>query len=638
MSAATTLILLLISGWPGEHDTFHPKCNNVSYPDALFYEDTTLICDVTNYRLVFDVDIPAETLSAETEVSLTMLESCDSFVLHFSGFTVDDIEVDDQSLSFSRVDSFLIVYLDGTQPEGTDLICKVYYHGKPQPAAGGFGGGLYIDPDPEGVTFACNAPWGAKHWFPCQDNPADKATMEMIVTVPEGYEVISNGALDSADRTGDWWTFHWIESHPIATYLIVFAASGNYALTEDTAIVDGNPLPLYHWVLAPDSTELTPEFMGVKEMVEYFSELFYPYPFADEKYAQVAAPVGGAMENQTCTHFNTAYNWNWDAIIAHELSHSWWGNSTTCGLLKHMWLNEGFATYCEALWMEHVDGEEGYNTYYSNYIEDVYLSHNQSHNEPILDPPWSRIYSPLTYEKPACVMHMLRRLTGDEDFFTILRTYGERYKYSNAVSEEFEAVVDEVTGEDYFWFFNQWLRAPGHPEYEWDWNTEVGIDSIPIIIRVRQTQEWPPEVPVFRMPVEFGLIEGADTFFVTFTDSLADQTLELMRPGAPTDILFDPHNNLLCEVEQVAIKEEPTIETISFECPSICRNTIDYAITSVINTDVDIVLYDVSGRTVCLWNNLESKGLLDLNGLSAGVYYLKVLEPSLGVRRIVVVK
>ncbi|MBD3284921.1 T9SS type A sorting domain-containing protein [candidate division WOR-3 bacterium] len=347
---------------------------------------------------------------------------------------------------------------------------------------------------------------------------------------------------------------------------------------------------------------------------------------------------GGAMENQTCTHIDTRQNWgDWDVIVAHELSHSWWGNATTCGLLKHMWLNEGFATYCEALWMEHAEGPEGYASYYRDYIEDVYLSHNQSHNDPVLDPPWSRIYSPLTYEKPACVLHMLRRLVGDEDFFTILRTYGERYKYTSAVSEEFESVVDEVTGDEYSWFFDQWLRAPGHPEYEWGWSTGVGIDSIPVEIHVMQTQQWPPDVPVFRMPVEFGLIEGADTFFVTFTDSLEDQSFELMRPGVTVDVVFDPHNNLLYEVEQVGITEEPTIAAPTFECPTICRSSIDYSLHSNPHSDIDIVLYDVSGRAVRHWNNLEPQGQLDLDDLSSGVYYLKVLEPTLGVHRIVVV-
>ncbi|MBD3284922.1 hypothetical protein GF359_01005 [candidate division WOR-3 bacterium] len=287
------VLLILLSGWPRDHSIEQSALNHSYAADAQLFEDTALAYDVTNYRLAFDVEIPAETLSAETEISMTMLEAADSLTLDFSGFTIEDVEVDDKSRAFSRQDSFLIVSLDGIQPEGTNLTCKVYYHGKPQPASGGFGGGLYIDPDPDSVTYACNAPWGAKHWFPCQDNPADKATMEMIVTVPEGYEVISNGKLDSADRSGSHWTFHWIENHPIATYLIVFAASGNYALTEDTAIIDGQPLPLYHWVLVPDSTDVTPRLMRVKEMVEYFSELFYPYPFLDQKYAHVAAPVGG---------------------------------------------------------------------------------------------------------------------------------------------------------------------------------------------------------------------------------------------------------------------------------------------------------------------------------------------------------
>ncbi|MBN2379623.1 T9SS type A sorting domain-containing protein [candidate division WOR-3 bacterium] len=635
MNTAVALIILLCSGWPEERESNPP---NFRYSCGLIipiFEDTTLAFDVNGYRLVFDVDITAETLSAEAEISLTLLESADSLALHFSGFTVEDVEVEGQSRDFTRADSFLTVSLGATQTKDTELILKVYYHGKPQPATGGFGGGLYIDSDPDSVTFACNAPWGAKHWFPCQDNPADKATMEMIVTVPEGYEVISNGKLDSAVRTGPQWTFHWIESYPIATYLIVFAASRNYALTEDTALIDGQPLPLYHWVLVPDSAEITPKFMKVKDIVEFFSELFYPYPFADEKYAQVAVPVGGAMENQTCTHINTIYNWNLDIIVAHELSHSWWGNATTCGLLKHMWLNEGFATYCEALWIEHTEGPEGYASYYRDYIEDVYLSHSLSHNDPVLDPPWSRIYSPLTYEKPACVLHMLRRLVGDEDFFTILRTYGERYKYTSAVSEEFEAVVDEVTGDEYSWFFDQWLRAPGHPEYEWNWIARDGA----VKIYLHQSQNWPPEVPIYLMPVEFGFVSGTDTSFLEFVDSLENQVFVIEVSDNPDEVLFDPHGDLLCTVKRMSdLGEAADAITSRLICPAISRGTMNYQVNAESVEDINLVLYDVSGRTIKKWDNLKPQGELNLVGLSAGVYYLKVMEPELGIHRIVVVK
>jgi aminopeptidase N len=635
---ALLAVVLLLNVW-GPEERSGLKRHPVMDFDNLIIEDTSLACDVLHYNLVLDVDIPAETLSAAAQITLKMLEPADSVALHFVGMEISGINEGANARVFQRVDSFLIVALGRTAPAGEVITLAVSYHGKPTRASGGFGRGMYIDPssDDDAVTYTCNAPWAAKYWFPCQDNPADKATMEMSVTVPEGYEVISNGTLASADRSGSSWTFHWQEHHPIATYLIAFAASKNYALTTDTASIDGTPLPIYHWVLRKDSAQVTHKLMRAKEIVEYFSELFYPYPFLDEKYAHVHFPVRGAMENQTCTHINTHISWgDWDVIVAHELSHSWWGNSTTCRKLKHMWLNEGFATYCEALWIEHRDGPAAYQEYYEQEIAGVYLGDFQSRRYPILDPPWERIYSPLTYEKPASVLHMLRRIVGDDDFFTVLRTYGERYQDSTALSEDFEAVVDEVTGQDYSWFFNQWLRAPGHPEYLISWRVEPVGDSARAILRLRQTQEWPPDVPVFRMPVEFGLVEGADTSFVSFIDSLRDQSFEVTIGGAPDEVIFDPHGNLLCEVEYSGIAEDEFYPPSSFVCSSISRGRVEYACGA--DQLIDIILYDVSGRRVECWKAIPPRGFLDLGHLPGGVYFLEVVGLTLQAHRVVVIK
>jgi len=601
--------------------------------------DTNLAYDVLHYDLSLNIDIPAETLSAEAAITLDMLAAADSIALHFVGLEVSAINEGASPRTFERVDSFLVVSLGRTASVGEEITLTISYHGQPTRASGGFGKGMYINPGEDDVTYTCNAPWGAKYWFPCQDNPADKAFMDMSVTVPEGCEVISNGKLEFAARTGPEWTFHWQETHPIATYLVALAASANYALTTDTVMVDATPVPVYHWVLKADSAEITPKLMVVAEVMEHFSELFYPYPFADEKYAHVATPVPGAMENQTCTHINTGINWgDWDIIVAHEFSHSWWGDATTCGNLKHMWLNEGFATYCEALWIEHRDGPAAYQDYYETDIAQGYLKSFTAHSHPILDFPWSLIYSALTYEKGAAVLHMLRRIVGDDDFFTILRTYGLRYQDSTALSEDFETVVDEVTGSDFSWFFNQWLRQPGHPTYQYSWSAQTSGDSMEVIINVNQIQEWPPEVPIFRMPVEFGLVEGVDTFFASFTDSLEEQTFQVIRLSAPSEVLFDPYGNLLCKVEYLGVKEEPSSELAGFSCNSICHGYLEYSFNPQTASKLSIVLYDASGRRVECWSDIKESGQLDLRHLSGGVYFVKIMSSLPIIHKVILIK
>lgn len=629
------LAFIFLSLWGSEERSGFRYHQAMNFDNSVM-EDTSLILDATNYRLIFDLDIPAESLTAEAEISLTTIEPLDSIRLHFVGLEISSVEVGGTPRSFVREDSFLVVSLGSTVAAGTDLILKIGYHGSPTLASEGFGKGMYINSGQNAVTYTCNAPWGAKYWFPCQDNPADKASMEMIVTVPAGYEVISNGRLDSADRTGDYWTFHLMESHPIATYLIAFAASANYALTEDTATIKGSPLPLYHWVLKPDSADITPRLMVVKEIIEYFSGFFYPYPFADEKYSHVAVPIPGGMENQTCTHINTGINWgDWDFIVAHELSHSWWGDATTCRDLKHMWLNEGFATYCEALWAEHRDGAQAYQAYISEGIIPTYIAAKGVHDDAILDFPWSQIYSPLTYEKGAAVLHMLRRIVGDEDFFVILQTYGLRYQDSTALSEDFEAVVAEVTGEDYSWFFDQWLREAGHPKYLASWDAEELGDSTAVTLKLRQTQTWPPDAIVFTMPVEFGLIDGSDTSFVSFTDSLAYQEFVLLRASTPAEVVFDPHDNLLCEHDLSSIAESRE-STPNFSCSALTLGHLQYS--TGMQEPLSLTLYDVSGREVQSWQDLAPQGYLDITYLPAGVYFISIMGEETTARRVVLIK
>ncbi len=632
------ILFLILTGWGTEERSGTCKYSAMDLDDFAA-EDSVLTYDVTNYRLLLNLDIPAETLSAEAELTLNTLEALDSIKLHFVGLEISKVEEGGQQRFFVRQDSFLIVSLGRIVSTGSNLMLKVYYHGKPKKASGGFGKGIYINPDENAVTYTCNAPWGAKYWFPCQDNPADKATMEIFVTVPNGYEVISNGKLDSVNRLGAEWTFHWVESHPIATYLIAIAASKNYALTTDSATVNGTQVPIFHWVLKPDSANITPKLMVVADVMEYFSSLFYPYPFADEKYAHVAAPVPGAMENQTCTHINTGIKWDdWDCIVAHEFSHSWWGNASTCRKLKHMWLNEGFATYCEALWVEHRDGAEAYQNYYETKIAAKYLRSFQSRLHPILDVPWSQIYSPLTYEKPASVLHMLRRLTGDDDFFKILKTYGLRYKDSTVLSSDFEAVVAEVTGTNYSWFFDEWLRKPAHPEYQYTWSSAAVGDSVQITINLSQTQHWPADVGIFTMPVEFGLLEGEDTFVVSFTDTLKRQSFSLKRPVAPDSLLFDPHGNLLCKVLYSGVAEEQPQSLAVFDCAYICNGLLDYTIKLSNSNPINLSLYDATGSKVMQWNNLSPSGQLNLSHFPSGVYYMYTSLEAIPFHRIILIK
>lgn len=531
------------------------KQEALGYEAAMvLYEDTSFTYDVLHYRIDIGVDINADTIWANSTLEvMSRTDTLTYLPLHFVGLTVDSILVNGIQKDFSRPDSILLIALEDTVLSGDTITVQVFYHGHPSTGGGVFGGGLTIEPY---IVYADNEPWGAKRWHPCHDNPADKATSELIVTVPSGFYVVANGTLVDSSTSGDWWTFHWVEHHPIATYLIVFAAR-DFARIDTFWAYNGDTMPLIHWIRHQDSTSAVSEFGRTPDMLTFFSDTFGVYPFQDEKYSHVQVPIGGAMENQT----NTFYGFGiWggnchDWVIAHELSHQWWGDAVTLGTWADIWLNEGFATYCEALYIGHRDGGTAYHDYMVNNIMDYYLTYAPYPPYPIYNP--DHLFSVVTYEKAASVLHMLRHVVGDSTFFEILKTYFATYKHSNAVTSEFIDIAQNVSGQDLSWFFDEWIYAPGHPHYMYSWTyTPCTQDSTVLTLHILQVQSHNYNVPTFKMPLDI-LIEfqSGDTIF-TIVDSLDDQYFTFYLHDEPVDLIIDPDDWVLKEIGLINVDEK----------------------------------------------------------------------------------
>ncbi len=302
------------------------------------------------------------------------------------------------------------------------------------------------------------------------------------------------------------------------------------------------------WVRPADSAKAVVDFANLPDQIAHYTDLFGPYPFLDEKYSLAWFPWGGAMEHQTCVSwgFPITGSQTYEHVVAHELSHMWWGDWVTYGDYCDVWLNEGFATYCEALWWEHLYGETGLYTYMED-TQDYYITWetNSGNRFPIYDPPPEFIYCPTTYEKAGSVLHMLRFLEGDSVFYDILGMYGGTYAYANAVTADFQEICETVTGQDLDWFFDQWIYDRGYPEYELLWaSTDQGTKGHLLNIAVRQTQE---DAPIFDMPVELEITTTAGTFLDTIA---LDETLDLFQytlTDEPTDVNLDPNHWILCD-------------------------------------------------------------------------------------------
>jgi aminopeptidase N len=428
---------------------------------------------------------------------------------------VDSVKSNGSTASFTWSSDIIRVFLNGTYNSGENFGATVYYHG--HPLEGGlqsFDWGYHGSPSMP-IMCTLSEPYFAQAWWPCKDLPRDKAdSVDINITVRSDIYASSNGLLREIIDNGSTKTYRWHEKYPITTYLVSIAAT-NFTIFSNW----------YHPISKQDSMEVVycvyPERYDqavalwpiTPSMIELFAETFGEYPFVEEKYGMSHFTWGGAMEHQTNTSFSSSWYSEW--VIAHELAHQWWGDYITCHNWHHIWLNEGFASWSEALWAEHLGGMSSYHSYMNGmqhwgggsiFVEDTTNAWN--------------IFDIIVYDKGAWVLHMLRGLVGDEDFFQILRDYysDPRYAHGAAETEDFQEICETVSEMDLDYFFQQWVYGEYYPKYQYSYTWEpVGGNYSDVYVHLEQTQTSEPTH--FTMPVEINVSTYTmDTTVVLFND------------------------------------------------------------------------------------------------------------------------
>jgi len=377
---------------------------------------------------------------------------------------------------------------------------------------------------------------------PCYDFPSDKATADLHISVPSGMTAASNGTLIEVKSNPDnTVTYSWQVSYPIATYLISVAAT-NYVTFSHTYDSGEEEMEVVYYVYPELLEQAKTDFANTVSQIEFYSDTFGEYPFLSEKYGMALIPGGTAMEHQTCTSYparviNGEQGYDW--LIAHELAHQWWGDLVTLADWAEIWLNEGFATYSDALWWEHLYGMPGLKARMSDFKSYLFERYSGPHHA-VYDPPQGYLFSAIEYEKAAWVLHMLRFVVGEDNFWEILQTYAQRYAYAIASTDDFKSVCEETFETDLDWFFDQWIYEPGYPRYEFSWG-QSGPNSVRIVIN--QTQE---SYPLYTMPIELQVLLPSGTVKRTVWIDERVNTYELTFAETPSDVLFDPDEWILC--------------------------------------------------------------------------------------------
>jgi hypothetical protein len=498
---------------------------------------------VLSYDLALTVDVQQQELTGSCAVEFEVTEDgLEMLLLHLAVLEVDSILYQGQPLTYDHQGEEVLVTLPFALAVGEVETVTVAYHG--HPANEGWGG-FFFSPRVAysvGVGLATVPPSMGRYWFPCYDDPSDKALFDLRITAPAGNVVACGGTLVNVDpdSTGQWCTHHWREDKPCATYLACVHVSP-YAVIADS--VQG--IPYRYYVYPDDSAAARVSFAKVPQMAAAFEDLFGPYPFSKVAFAET--PLSGGMEHQGCVtlgSFAVTGGLAWESLIAHELAHMWWGDRVTYDNWKEVWLSEGFATYCEALWEEAEEGWASYQQTVASFMQS-YLTSGIS--DPIYDPPPHYLWSELTYEKGACVLHMLRGVLGDSLFFPAFRAYGEELAYQTATTDTFRAFTETYTGTDLDWFFDEWVFQGGHPVLAVRWGAwPAAGDSHTVQVLIQQVQTVPTR---FVMPMQLRAAGLEDTVTTTVWLSGGDDWADLRVGSVPAGLTVDPDAWVLKRIE-----------------------------------------------------------------------------------------
>ena len=582
--------------------------------------------DVTYYRIDLNIDIDAEEIDGSVLVNGWIgMDQPDSIELDFADeMIVDSVKFYGELCPFVHESDYLKVPApETTIPEGYSFSVEVFYHGTPPYT--GFGAFNFDTHANIDHIWTLSEPYGARDWWPCKDDPSDKAdSVDIIITVPEEQIVASNGILVSETNVGnERKQYHWQETYPICTYLISVTTYPYTVWQDEYIAMNGDTLPLNYYVYPDHYESVYDNYLLTNDMMEVFAQRFGEYPFMGEKYGHAEFGRGGGMEHQTLTSLGGSSQW----LIAHELGHQWWGDLVTCASFHHIWLNEGFARFSEAIWEEAYNGIQAYKDYWQSheyYGPGTIFVENPNSVGNIFD-------GNLSYNKAGWIVHMLRGVMGDSLFFESLQSYvyHDSLAYGAVTTEDFQTVCENVSGLNLGDFFQQWIYGEYYPQYAVSWEM---LDTDELIVNIEQTQNW----QTFRMPIQFNVTTPTETLSFTVENESTYETYNLGLIGADViDVKLDPDNWILKDVVYLSIdsnlpQSEQLVIYPAYPNPFNPETTLSFFIPENIGQSLaKVVVYDLKGSLVSIiWDGSIQPGLFTLKwkpkNVASGSYFIRL--------------
>ncbi|MFL5625035.1 MAG: M1 family aminopeptidase [Ktedonobacteraceae bacterium] len=572
-----TQMMLLDSGYSlclFNHQThaLTPKAHSFELTGDRVHYAPDRPADVKHVKLDITLDFEQETVSGTVSTTFSALyEEVKSIPFDAVELQIERVTLDGgKELAFSADGKKLTVTLDRPYHHGEEFTVAVQYYAKPRT------GLHFVKPAAEDPTRPVQAwsfgqPSYHRYWFPCHDAPNDRATTEILVTVPSNFLTVSNGNLLSVTDNGTTKTHHWRHDVPHAAYLISLVV-GDFAVIENT--YHGKPVNYY---VRHDRKDDAHFYMGkTPEMMRFFSEytgVEYPY----DKYAQTVVELyTGAMEHTTATTHSfalllderAALDYDYVPVVAHELAHQWFGDLVTCRDWPNGWLNEGFATYFEELWNEHDLGNDYFKQSMLN-LKQGYLHEDSHYRRPIVYHVYHtdgfELFDSHMYNKGGWVLHMLRHQLGDATFKRVIKTYLERYREREVITADLERTFEEVSGRSLAQFFAQWVYQGGYPAFEvnYTWDGEHSM----VKLKIKQTQKIDELTPCFVTPIDLAFTVPTSDEAARDEHTTATRTVE-MRVTAGDDGQVEQNFYFPLEREPIMVRFDPNgwlLKTLKFE-------------------------------------------------------------------------
>lgn len=499
--------------------------------------------DVLHYQFALTLAEDTDAIAGQAMVRLTLLQPRPQIMLDLQaqqgerGMRIEAVQYNGAPLRFQHEAQELSIDLPGDIPVGEPLEFLITYRGIPAD-------GLIIGKNKFGdrTFFGDNWPNRARHWLPTVDHPSDKATVEWVVTAPQGYQVVGNGRqLEETNLDADLVLHRFATEVPLPTKVMVIGVAP-FAVGYAGSAHD---IPVTSWVF-PDNREAGfYDYQPAVRVLDWFIEHVGDYPFLKLANVQSKTRYGGMENAGNIFYFENSVNGRREreALIAHEIAHQWFGNSASEKSWYHVWLSEGFATYFTHLYMEYT---QGYDVLQERLQTDrlTVLRFGRQRSVPVVDTTvrdFNQLLNPNSYQKGGWVLHMLRRKVGDEAFWEGIRTYYRQYKLSNALTEDFKHVMENVSGQDLDQFFQQWLYEPGYPDLGVNWSYDAAAGKV--VITIRQQQDYLFDCALTIRAVGSGMEPLGEQ-----TVRLREREQELRLPvaaGQVENLVLDPQTNLL---------------------------------------------------------------------------------------------